>query len=345
MIDDDTLIVYGLYETYSGNTISNNTFFLEGIINIGMNFEYTSSDKIINNSVIITYDYLGISLAYSRNATIKNNTLDIIGFPFVVSGQNSSHFDHIIDTSNTEKGSPIYYFFNQSSLILENLNDVGQIYATYSDNITISNISLQKQGIVFYNINNSVIKNTTINTPGSSSTSSQGIFLIESHNNNISSVFVNTTNGEDIELSHSQNISFTNTTYSDEEVDSYSTLDRYWYLDIFVNYYNGSAVNQSNVRCFDKNNDFVFSHLTSADGTILRQTLRQYNQSGSSKAYFTLFSINATKPNANKNDSIELNLTQSATVTLYLNTLPQIFISCDYTDDSFIEFDFFVNET
>ncbi|MCK5177139.1 MAG: hypothetical protein KAQ92_05415, partial [Candidatus Aenigmarchaeota archaeon] len=346
LIDEDTLIVLGLHESYSGNTILNNTFFLQGILNIGMNFEYTSSDIIINNSVTTAYDAnAGISLAYSCNATIWNNTLDAIGFPIFVSGQNSSHFDHTIDTSNTEKGSPIYYFFNQSSLILENLNDVGQIYATYSDNITLSNISLQKQGIVFYNINNSVIKNATINTPGSNSTTSQGIWLVDSHNNNISSVFVNTTNGEDIELSHSQNISFINASYFDEEIDSYSTLERYWHLDVFVNYCNGSAVDQSNVSGQDKNNAFVFSEFTNSNGVIFRQTILEYSQNGSSKTYFTPFTINATKPNADKNDSIELNLTQNTILYFTLNSLPQIFISYDYTDDSFIEFDFFVNET
>ena len=69
-----------------------------------------------------------------------------------------------IDTSNLEIGEPIYYYFGISSTVIQNLINIGELLVINSSNITIQNVTLDKDGIVLLSTTNSTLTNNIINT-------------------------------------------------------------------------------------------------------------------------------------------------------------------------------------
>ncbi|KKK91896.1 hypothetical protein LCGC14_2708350, partial [marine sediment metagenome] len=131
-----------------------------------------------------------------------------------------------------------------------------------------------------------------------------------------------------------------NTNYSDiYYYDTTSNLLRYWYLDIYINNTGGNAVNQSNVTAWNVNDVQEFSELTNSSGYINKQTLLEYNQSGSSgyksspkfgsETFYTNYTINATKLGYTE-DSKEFNLTTSWEVFL---TITNIYVTLDIPEN------------
>ncbi|MBU4245745.1 MAG: PGF-pre-PGF domain-containing protein [Nanoarchaeota archaeon] len=202
---------YGIFlESFSSsNEISNNTILLLGNASLGITSVTNSNSNTFLNNTIITsgVNSYGIALGASSN-TIRNNTIKTTGTAsygivldsstnstiignvlnttntyaiYIVPSTNTSYYDHTIDTTNTEQGEPIYYYFANSSIVIENLTNVGQLYITNSTNITIRNVTIYKDGIIFAMTTNSSILNSNITA---FEKHSQGILLYSSSNSN-----------------------------------------------------------------------------------------------------------------------------------------------------------------
>ncbi|MGQ4915155.1 MAG: right-handed parallel beta-helix repeat-containing protein [Candidatus Asgardarchaeia archaeon] len=123
-----------IYVSHSENvTIENNTI-------IGGNYGiYTWFSKgliLQKNSIISSYQY-GIVLFNCPNASIRDNTLTRTGI--YISGTSAEMTESNITNSNVVDEKPVYYFFNKSNIVVDNIT-VGELIFAYCDNITISNI-------------------------------------------------------------------------------------------------------------------------------------------------------------------------------------------------------------
>jgi len=368
---------YGIYVAGSNNnTVTNNNITTTGLLSHGIRLSY-STNNIISHNNIITPQAYGLHIALDQSET--------------------SDFDNTIDTTNNVDGKPLYYYFNKTSITLENLDDIGQLYVAHSSNIIIRNLTIDKYGIFFVKSNystitdsnvttssyavdgvyfyksqfnnlsnsdistsgelangvytfggdNNTVSNTNIFTsadqaPGvyldfysdhnnitetnvsTSGTNSWGIFLDSySDHNNITETNVSTsgTNSYGLYIKRSSYNSITSsrinasysgvadiylitlstdnifldTIYTDESVDSGSKLKKLWYLDVYVNDTHGNPISGVNVSAWNTNNDLTFSELTASNGYITRKELIRYTQSGSSKTYYTNYTVNATK--------------------------------------------------
>ncbi|MFH1127406.1 MAG: right-handed parallel beta-helix repeat-containing protein, partial [archaeon] len=98
----------------------------------GINLHSGSNNNIISNNYIKTFGGwgYGIYLKGSENTLIDHNTLDTWGTHaiYIEPTSNSAYYNHDIRTTNTERGEPIYYFYNQNSMTFENIDYIGQLY-------------------------------------------------------------------------------------------------------------------------------------------------------------------------------------------------------------------------
>jgi len=101
---------FGLVVTASSsNTIANNTVSNNGI---GIQLSSTSKNTITNN-IASSNNYYGIYLSYSSGNTFTYN--EMVDEGIFVWGDMLEHWNtHIIDTTNTVNGKPVYYWKNQN---------------------------------------------------------------------------------------------------------------------------------------------------------------------------------------------------------------------------------------
>ncbi|RLJ01844.1 MAG: hypothetical protein DRP11_03815, partial [Candidatus Aenigmatarchaeota archaeon] len=185
---DNSYGIY-LYSNSNDNTISNNTITAFGTYNYGI-YVRSSDSNTISNNIIKTirgtnswWSY-GIYIYSSTNLTVTNNEMNTTnGYAiFIEPTTNVSYYNHTIDTSNTEQDEPIYYYFAESSLIIENLDNFGQIYITNSTNVTIRNVTTDKDGIILAITTNSTVSNSNVTTDNFYE---YGIYLYSSSNSNL----------------------------------------------------------------------------------------------------------------------------------------------------------------
>ena len=158
------------------------------------------------------------------------------------------------------------------------------------------------------------------------------LYFAYSNNANISN---STING--VVLFNSKNIALINSTYLKAKKHN-STLLQYWFLDVLVKDLTGIAVNEANVSCW-RGGKLVFSENTTSDGKISTHKLLVYNNTN-----YNPFTIRATKKNQ-KQDEKKITIDKNTQVNLVLNQVPQIKINYSYSNNSFIYFNFYVNET
>ena len=170
----------------SNNTISNNTcennYFYYHFGNYGGIWLWKSSDYNTISNNTCENNYHGIYLELSSYNTLDNNTLSNNRYNFGVNGDEISHFDHDIDTSNLVDGRPIYYLKDNSDIVIGPSLNVGYLGFVRCDNIRVENLVLEKndQGILLVSIENSRIENCTF------SNNVKGIHMSFSSNNTIS---------------------------------------------------------------------------------------------------------------------------------------------------------------
>jgi parallel beta-helix repeat protein len=185
---------YGIYTRLgSENRLSDNNITTSGSYGYGI-LIYSCSDSTLSDNMITTLndDGYGIYLDYSTHSNITGNTINTTnGFALYVEGEpNRSYYDHSIDTSNTEQGEPIYYYFDLNNSVIEDLTDIGELHLGACSNITVRNLSLDEDGMVFGYTHNSSIYDNTISINNSYV---HGIWLIYSTQNNLSGNNITTT--------------------------------------------------------------------------------------------------------------------------------------------------------
>ena len=212
-----------LFSKSSSNTLTNNTANSNNNDGIVL---YGSNSNTLTNNTANSNNASGIYLDDSDHNAIENNTMNENGIS--ISGILENWNSHIIETTNTINGKPVYYYKNTNGFIVpygggqvilanctwmnvENHNysngTVG-ILVGYSSQITIENNTCESNynGIYLSSSSDCTIENNTY-----LSNNDNGIYLEESNNCSITNnTCENNDNG--IYLEESSNSSITNNT-------------------------------------------------------------------------------------------------------------------------------------
>jgi parallel beta-helix repeat protein len=150
----------------TNSTLENNNITTTGNYAYNIYLNGGSNDSIIiNNTINNTGSFSkGIYLQGSVNLNISGNTFfpvmeePVYLYPYDVD------YGITIDTTNKVGGEPIYFYFNQSDIAIENLTDIGFLYLYECDGFNITNLNMNQLGIILDTVTNSNIKGNNITT-------------------------------------------------------------------------------------------------------------------------------------------------------------------------------------
>ena len=132
---------------------------------------YSSSHiNLLDNNV--TQNYYGIYLISSPSAIMHNNEMNDNTYNLAIFGSQLSEYADSIDASNLINERPVYYYVNQSGLLLKPLTypKIGYLALVNCTDITVENLTLTNngQGVLLVNTRNSTItkNNLTDNIAG-----------------------------------------------------------------------------------------------------------------------------------------------------------------------------------
>jgi parallel beta-helix repeat protein len=261
----------GIAFSYSNsNKILNNTCNLNNWSGIG---NQNSDGNIIENNCCELNNVSDITFEGTTSAIVKNNTLSSKGLYFNTLGLEQWN-THIIDTSNTVDGKPIYYWKNRSggtiptdagqiiianctNVHIENFNFQNKTIAIsigYSSGITISNNTLSNNrfSIWLLSSNSNIIYNNTGNL-----SDNYGIFLRSSSNNIVENNTFNMNYWHGIALLNSDCNTIVNNNASKNKCGiflNFSDNNVIANNDFFSNTYNGIRIRNSNNNNIYHNN-------------------------------------------------------------------------------------------
>ncbi len=118
-----------------------------------------------------------------------------------------------------------------------------------------------------------------------------------------------------------------NTTFNKDNFyfnDAPSKLTVNWHLDIKVANETGIPIEAANVTIKDKNKDLIYNNFTDKNGTLPTVICKQFEQTQTSKTYFTPHLIRAKKGSGNQT---LIEMSESRNITLILRDLPEFFVS------------------
>jgi parallel beta-helix repeat protein len=178
-VSTNDLVGMFLKDSCDNNILVNNTADANNAI--GILIGESRYNRLTNNTAANNENY-GIWLRRSSYNTLRNNSMSN-NFFFNIAMKDSltlEEWNNTIDDSNTANGLPIYYFYNQSNLVIDNYatNKIGIVGCT---NVTLRNICFSQGdplAIVF--TNDSLIENCTI-----TNNNAAGFVLMYSHNNSL----------------------------------------------------------------------------------------------------------------------------------------------------------------
>ncbi|WP_410507014.1 NosD domain-containing protein [Methanosarcina hadiensis] len=100
----------------------------------------------------------GIYLSSTEGNTLKNNRMENNSYNFAFPRASTAND---IDESNTVEGKPIYFFENESNLVLDSGSNAGTVYCINCQNVTVRDLNLSGNlyGLYFYNSKDSCIEN------------------------------------------------------------------------------------------------------------------------------------------------------------------------------------------
>ena len=138
----------------SENEIHNN---IEGLLLL-----FSDNNEIINNS--INTNECGISLHYSKNNDLKKNTMSNQHKNLEIRGSSKIYYNNTIDDTNTIKGLPLYYYYDEHDLTIK---DKKTYYMGIAgcDNVTIRNADIGDLQISFSNQSTILANNISNGTP------------------------------------------------------------------------------------------------------------------------------------------------------------------------------------
>jgi parallel beta-helix repeat protein len=178
---------YGIYvRSSSGNTLSGNNVSANNGIGIGLSFSpdntlsgnhiaannwygimlgYSSDNNTLSGNNV-TNNEAGIYLDYSSGNTLSGNVMVRNGYNFEVNGSVLSDFMQSVHTSNLVDGKPVYYFVNQSNIIVnaDAYPKVGYLGFVNCVNVTAQGMNLTNngQGLLLAFTNDSKISGNNI---------------------------------------------------------------------------------------------------------------------------------------------------------------------------------------
>ena len=194
------------------NTVSNNNFSTSNINSYASHLYYTDGNNFANNNFSTANEYCyGAYLTGSKYSTFTGNSFNTSRAQalYISSSSNPADYNHSIDTSNTKFGKPIYYYFDSPSTTISDLHDIGQLYVTYSSNVTIRNITSSNDGITLAITTDSNLTGCSVRTAADAD---YGITLVSySDGNTIADNNITTTGyyGHGIIVSYSSSNNFT----------------------------------------------------------------------------------------------------------------------------------------
>ena len=106
----------------------------------------------------------GIDIIASGYTTMRNNTMHDNKQGLIIGGLiGYKDYVHDIDTSNTINGDPIYYYRNQSNLVIDGSDGIGFLGFLECDNITVKNFHTNNTGnsIIMVGTHDSQISQST----------------------------------------------------------------------------------------------------------------------------------------------------------------------------------------
>jgi len=141
---------------------------------------HSFGNVLIENNVSDCYED-GIWLYHSGNNSLRGNKASNNRYNFGVFGADFQDFDNVIDISNTVDEKPIHYLIGVRNMILNDNPNIGCLYLINSDNVTVTDLNLTKNGhgLFCWNTTDSQIENIT------SSENNYGIYLQSSDGNTV----------------------------------------------------------------------------------------------------------------------------------------------------------------
>jgi parallel beta-helix repeat protein len=98
----------------------------------------SSSNNTINGNNASNNRWLGgISLDFSINSMLTNNSMNGNGYNFQLAGSSISHFNNQIDTTNLVDGKPIYYIKGAANTVYDSSTNAGTYFCINCVNVTL----------------------------------------------------------------------------------------------------------------------------------------------------------------------------------------------------------------
>ena len=306
---------YGIY-MYNGatslyNTISNNTFDIDGSFAFGMSIE---NDGIFDYSTISnnTFDISSSSCSYGiylENAATSMDSNTISGNTITVtSSYSGSEFScygiFIYDMDSTDIS------LNKINISAPNAYEIG-LYLDLADN------------------NN--IWNNTLRT--GSNSEDYGVYFESTPSKN--NTFTNTTifgGSVYISAAASTNNTFLNCTYDSETVGVGAKLIRIWYVDIYANYSNGATAEGANIHIYNYKLDLMDSRITDSTGHTNLELI-QYKNLGGTKYYYSNYTISATDGTYTGQTEVNVTTNMRPNITLVTLAITDV-VTVDITNGS-----------
>jgi parallel beta-helix repeat protein len=165
---------WSYYNALAENDIRNNI--------VGISLQGSSHNAFIGNNM--TSNYIGMSMYLSEDNVLSQNLFSNNTRNFGITGSDLDDFIHSIDSTNLVNGKPIYYYINQTDLVVNSLShpQVGYLAFVNCTDITVEDLtpSDNYQGLLLAFTSNSTIGNINVTNNDS------GIELYESSNCSIS---------------------------------------------------------------------------------------------------------------------------------------------------------------
>lgn len=182
---------YGIYlSSGGGNTVNNNLVFTNNYAGAGIYVSSPNNDILNNNIVTKFQGSYGIYVSAANNYFSNNSVttygtdaggdssfgVDIVGGTnnifrdnSVVTYESQSYVSNggygtSVDTSNLAEGKPVWYNDSLSNHQFKNINfsGYGQVICAGCNNVTYSNVTIRKDGLLFGGTSNSIIENSNI---------------------------------------------------------------------------------------------------------------------------------------------------------------------------------------
>ncbi len=236
-------------------------------------------NNLSHNEVYSSYEW-GLFLSNSNETWIINNTCKKNNVGIRVGGtssHNKLHNNSLINNIGGTLGDGLLVEGQNNEVNNNEINNNERrgIYVDTSGAFTASNNTFKNNNLLNngYGIRvDGAVDNEFINLNISGSTT-KDIYSIDATSNN----------------------TFLNVSFDKSKTEIVEgTIYVKWYMDVFVNYSNGSIAPGATVNAYDNASSLRFTDTSESDGYITRQNVTEYYENSTQKYYLTNYSMNAT---------------------------------------------------